>query len=1550
MKTRNGTSANVLRRAVGLGRAVSGSKRARRRATVSLETLETRQLLSVVSGNGGQGGTTKTLALEPGLNELVFSWENYSIPDEFQIVHQGQRIAGDIGLQSGGHSGRKVVAANGPGDTVTVKVTAPLEGTAWDFTVEARPFELSVDGLLGDVIKIDVPKLLAAAGVSMADVGLNPNGFSLQSNSNGHGKVAEINDWQKLLQTGVFYFAPTVTGVAQDYGATGRADAGLGDSELVVKNGNIELPIKLSVTDGFSTAGENIVTFGAAKLDVYRQQQRLAFLGFPNAAGSPLTVDGSLGAGTKWARSLFSIALDPAVSGRGLLPNPTNGITYFKNHINSANAPYWNSLTTVAGVTFSGTPRTYGTNATGAFLTQALSDPNVTLTTSTGVSRQNGAGSPSKTHEGGRSVDIDDVPGRFYNVRVAGGVAYLASPGGGIIVDNGDGTYRVGNPANPADRAAGVREARLNPGQQNAATKAQVVALLTAIRDLMDYRLTEQTVQDVIQAFENAGSPIIFYNDPRFFGGVVQFAWGHYDHIHFAAPAPNAGGGGNFAPKSAPFRAMRTAASRLAGPMASGRLAGAADLGWLDGSQTLTGTLTDAQPERFFKFGLGDPGVESAHGVYFDTYRDLSILLGGLSDDVGLELIVDPNFDGEGQVWADSDNPGAVAESLDEAALPSGTYYVRIFKKGGDTPFSLTIATPPLATPADNAGNSLADAADLGSLSGTVTRSDFIGLVDADDYYAFQLDAISDLDLTLDGLDQGDVTVVLGQDLDGDGALDPGEWLFVSDAEGTDPESIHLDRLAPGAYYVWVSRVSGNTNYGLSLTATPATLPADQAGDTPATANDLGELSGSLTTSDFIGDVDPVDVHRFSLASPAGVSIRLSGLSTDADLSLARDANGDGVIDDSEIIAVSRNSGTDDETIDLSALAPGVYYLIVNQFDGDSTYDLSLAASAPSGADVVVSRVDPSTPPGLGERFSYTITVTNQGVDAATNVRITDALPNGLELVSVSPASGIGSASGYGDQWTGRIASLAPGASASFTVTVYSYITGTLRGATTVTADNDYDASNNAVEGGTTVNPVVSPPADLSLGQTVDNALPNVGDQVTITITLKNNGPGTATEVKVRDALPAGLEYVSSRADLGSYDPATGIWTVGNLPPDVSVTLRIVVKMTGATGVVNTAEVHAVAEADPNSTPNNNEPGENDQASVTIGVVPPTEPEPDPNTAPTLAAIPDQTVNEGTMIRFTAQATDAESPSQGLTYSLAPGAPAGATIDPRTGEFSWTPAAPGAYTITVIVEDDGSPSLRASRSVTLTALGVAPSVSLGAGPVVYSYVEFASMGSFADPGVGPYSAVVDYGDGLGAQPLALNSDGTFSLAHAYAKSGQYLVTVIVTDATGLVGSESMVVTVSGPAPSGYGPVRDAFVTSLYVTLLDRDPEPRGLRFWSSALASNARTQRVATAIWSSREHAGLVARGVVPNIGPRRAHNVAMLAARAAIPRPFPRGPLVATPRGSAAGMALSARRPLPQMTRTLASRAVPVAPRGGSASPLALNVPNNRVVYVNRP
>jgi len=86
-----------------------------------------------------------------------------------------------------------------------------------------------------------------------------------------------------------------------------------------------------------------------------------------------------------------------------------------------------------------------------------------------------------------------------------------------------------------------------------------------------------------------------------------------------------------------------------------------------------------------------------------------------------------------------------------------------------------------------------------------------------------------------------------------------------------------------------------------------------------------------------------------------------------------------------------------------------------------------------------------------------------------------------------------------------------------------------------------------------------------------------------------------------------------------------------------------------------------------------------------------------------LDAIPASTGSPGQTIALTAMAQD---PAEGqiLTYGLAPGSPAGASINPATGEFTWTiPAteSPGDYPVTIDVNDDASPPLTASTSFTI---------------------------------------------------------------------------------------------------------------------------------------------------------------------------------------------------------------------------------------------------------
>jgi uncharacterized repeat protein (TIGR01451 family) len=111
-------------------------------------------------------------------------------------------------------------------------------------------------------------------------------------------------------------------------------------------------------------------------------------------------------------------------------------------------------------------------------------------------------------------------------------------------------------------------------------------------------------------------------------------------------------------------------------------------------------------------------------------------------------------------------------------------------------------------------------------------------------------------------------------------------------------------------------------------------------------------------------------------------------------------------------------------------------------------------------------------------------------------------------------------------------------------------------------------------------NPIL---ADIEMFESVDNTAPYVEDTISFTVTAKNNGPRDATAVQVSNLSPAGLSFVSHSANVGSYDPATGLWNIGNLEQDESATLTIRAKVGQTGSITATASVWNVNEVDPES-------------------------------------------------------------------------------------------------------------------------------------------------------------------------------------------------------------------------------------------------------------------------------------------------------------------------------------------------------------------------------
>ena len=177
----------------------------------------------------------------------------------------------------------------------------------------------------------------------------------------------------------------------------------------------------------------------------------------------------------------------------------------------------------------------------------------------------------------------------------------------------------------------------------------------------------------------------------------------------------------------------------------------------------------------------------------------------------------------------------------------------------------------------------------------------------------------------------------------------------------------------------------------------------------------------------------------------------------------------------------------------------------------------------------------------------------------------------------------------------------------------------------------------------------------------------------------------------------------------------------------------------------------------------------------------------------------------------------------------------------------------------------------------------APTVSLSPNGFAFTSQTFAIPGSFTDPGTTEgWTATVDYGDGTGIQPLAINPDETFVLSHAYLQPGQYQVMVSIVGGGGGVGMASVTMTVT-PSVSGFGAGRDAFVTSLYSSQLDRGPDSAGLTYWARGLAAGWNPWCVAASIWKSPEHRAGLQRQPVPRTELRHSYRLALQAWRAAV-------------------------------------------------------------------
>ena len=116
---------------------------------------------------------------------------------------------------------------------------------------------------------------------------------------------------------------------------------------------------------------------------------------------------------------------------------------------------------------------------------------------------------------------------------------------------------------------------------------------------------------------------------------------------------------------------------------------------------------------------------------------------------------------------------------------------------------------------------------------------------------------------------------------------------------------------------------------------------------------------------------------------------------------------------------------------------------------------------------------------------------------------------------------------------------------------------------------------------------------DLVIIKEADVSYAIVGDKVTFTITVINNGPNTAVNTRAYDTLPKGLKLLKFTVSRGTFDPETGIWDIGDLAPGEKVYLRLITEALVSGKITN--EAYVETDTYENDTTNNY-----DNATVTV--------------------------------------------------------------------------------------------------------------------------------------------------------------------------------------------------------------------------------------------------------------------------------------------------------------------------------------------------------------
>lgn len=411
---------------------------------------------------------------------------------------------------------------------------------------------------------------------------------------------------------------------------------------------------------------------------------------------------------------------------------------------------------------------------------------------------------------------------------------------------------------------------------------------------------------------------------------------------------------------------------------------------------------------------------------------------------------------------------------------------------------------------------------------------------------------------------------------------------------------------APGSVFVNIASGSTTTtdntdenNSGVAGTSTPPAPQADlgvmKSG--PVSAPPGGDVTYTITVTNG-GPDDADDVTLLDTLPGTMTFVSLSQPGGPAFSCTTPAIGAGGTIDCSLAILPALTTATFTLTGNIPAdTAPGTTFqnsVVVDSttLDPNEENDAATTTLTTSSVDLSVTKSGPAAA-NAGDDLTYTITIVNDGPDAAFGVTLTDTLPENTTFVSMTQNNGPPT-SCNGTPLICSWESLGAGASAQFTLVVTAGNTTLAVNTAEVATSGSFDTDPS--DDSDSVSTTITPRADLAL--TKDGpATVTAGTDATFTIDVTNNGPSDAASITVTDPIPANTTFVSASAGC-TADATTVTCTQASLLAGQSTSFTIVFRASpAAMGTIDNTATVTAATADPNAA------NDQDTASATVTAV-----------------------------------------------------------------------------------------------------------------------------------------------------------------------------------------------------------------------------------------------------------------------------------------------------------------------------------------------------------